>query len=227
MAIAHVREEVSDPARVLRRQRRASQRGGRPRAVRRRRNVACGRCRWRSTDGDVLLLCSTCGRRSGSKAPPGGLAYFILPLDAIPDLLPIVGLSDDASVLAAAAHGRRDAHHVKHRAKAREWMERDRGPGRKSGGDLEPGAIPLQAETAAEVDHIVDRGNPCASPSARCWWPCMLSGSAGRGRFVLITSPHGNRRRLCWSIGQGLATWLAALACFLYHPGLVVRSCWD
>ena len=30
------------------------------------------------------------------------LAYFILPLDAIPDLLPIVGFSDDASVLAAA-----------------------------------------------------------------------------------------------------------------------------
>ena len=30
------------------------------------------------------------------------LAYFILPLDAVPDLLPIVGLSDDASVLAAA-----------------------------------------------------------------------------------------------------------------------------
>ena len=30
------------------------------------------------------------------------LAYFVLPLDAIPDLLPLVGLSDDASVLAAA-----------------------------------------------------------------------------------------------------------------------------
>src|SRR5262245_10049572 len=27
------------------------------------------------------------------------LAYFILPLDAVPDLLPIVGLSDDLSVL--------------------------------------------------------------------------------------------------------------------------------
>src|SRR5947209_11425437 len=30
------------------------------------------------------------------------LAYFILPFDAMPDLLPIVGLSDDAGVLAAA-----------------------------------------------------------------------------------------------------------------------------
>src|SRR5262245_59528840 len=30
------------------------------------------------------------------------LAYFVVPLDAIPDLLPIVGLSDDAGVLAAA-----------------------------------------------------------------------------------------------------------------------------
>lgn len=30
------------------------------------------------------------------------LAYFILPIDAIPDLLPLIGLSDDATVLTAA-----------------------------------------------------------------------------------------------------------------------------
>ena len=50
------------------------------------------------------------------------LAYFILPFDAIPDLLPIVGFSDDAGVLAAAlsavsAHITDD-----HRARARGWM---------------------------------------------------------------------------------------------------------
>src|SRR3954454_23999351 len=51
------------------------------------------------------------------------LAYFILPLDAVPDLLPIVGLSDDASVLTAAFAA--IAAHVtgEHHARAREWME--------------------------------------------------------------------------------------------------------
>jgi uncharacterized membrane protein YkvA (DUF1232 family) len=51
------------------------------------------------------------------------LAYFILPLDAIPDLLPIVGLSDDASVLAAALAA--IATHIteEHRTRARVWME--------------------------------------------------------------------------------------------------------
>jgi uncharacterized membrane protein YkvA (DUF1232 family) len=60
------------------------------------------------------------------------LAYFILPLDAIPDLMPIIGMSDDASVLAAAltavsAHVTDD-----HRRRAREWMAHEHllGPGK-------------------------------------------------------------------------------------------------
>jgi uncharacterized membrane protein YkvA (DUF1232 family) len=32
----------------------------------------------------------------------GALAYFVLPTDAIPDVLPVVGFGDDAAVLAAA-----------------------------------------------------------------------------------------------------------------------------
>ena len=32
----------------------------------------------------------------------GALAYFVLPFDALPDLLPIVGFTDDAAVLAGA-----------------------------------------------------------------------------------------------------------------------------
>ena len=32
----------------------------------------------------------------------GALAYFVLPLDAVPDLLPLVGYSDDLGVLAWA-----------------------------------------------------------------------------------------------------------------------------
>jgi len=32
----------------------------------------------------------------------GALAYFVLPTDAIPDVLPLVGFTDDAAVLATA-----------------------------------------------------------------------------------------------------------------------------
>jgi uncharacterized membrane protein YkvA (DUF1232 family) len=32
----------------------------------------------------------------------GALAYFVLPFDFLPDLLPLAGLTDDAAVLAAA-----------------------------------------------------------------------------------------------------------------------------
>jgi uncharacterized membrane protein YkvA (DUF1232 family) len=32
----------------------------------------------------------------------GALAYFVLPLDALPDLLPLIGFADDAALLTAA-----------------------------------------------------------------------------------------------------------------------------
>ena len=32
----------------------------------------------------------------------GALAYFVLPIDALPDVLPVLGFTDDAAVLAAA-----------------------------------------------------------------------------------------------------------------------------
>ena len=32
----------------------------------------------------------------------GALAYFVLPFDAIPDVLPVLGFTDDAAVLASA-----------------------------------------------------------------------------------------------------------------------------
>jgi uncharacterized membrane protein YkvA (DUF1232 family) len=32
----------------------------------------------------------------------GALAYFVLPMDVIPDVLPVIGYTDDAAVLAAA-----------------------------------------------------------------------------------------------------------------------------
>jgi len=56
-------------------------------------------------------------------AAAAALAYFILPLDAMPDLLPVVGLSDDAGVIAATLTA--IAAHItdEHRARAKGWME--------------------------------------------------------------------------------------------------------
>ena len=54
----------------------------------------------------------------------GALAYFILPFDAVPDLLPLIGFGDDALTLAAAL--RLVASHIKpeHRDAARKALEK-------------------------------------------------------------------------------------------------------
>jgi uncharacterized membrane protein YkvA (DUF1232 family) len=56
-------------------------------------------------------------------AAAAALAYFILPLDAIPDLLPLVGLSDDITVLAKALADLAAHVTAEHRQRAREWMK--------------------------------------------------------------------------------------------------------
>lgn len=53
------------------------------------------------------------------------LAYFILPLDAIPDLMPLVGFSDDAGVLAAAFSAVSAHVTEEHRQSARTWMSHE------------------------------------------------------------------------------------------------------
>lgn len=50
------------------------------------------------------------------------LAYFILPLDAVPDVLPIIGLSDDLSVLSAALAAVSMHITEEHRERARAWL---------------------------------------------------------------------------------------------------------
>jgi uncharacterized membrane protein YkvA (DUF1232 family) len=54
----------------------------------------------------------------------GALAYFVIPLDAIPDILPMLGLTDDAAGLAVAI--RMVFAHIKpeHREAAREALDR-------------------------------------------------------------------------------------------------------
>jgi uncharacterized membrane protein YkvA (DUF1232 family) len=55
----------------------------------------------------------------------GALAYFVLPVDLIPDILPVLGYADDAAVLAAAL--RLVATHIRpeHRDAARQALARD------------------------------------------------------------------------------------------------------
>jgi uncharacterized membrane protein YkvA (DUF1232 family) len=52
----------------------------------------------------------------------GAIAYFVLPFDAIPDLLPVLGFTDDAAVLATAI--KLVASHIRpeHRDAAREKL---------------------------------------------------------------------------------------------------------
>src|SRR5205085_7108424 len=54
----------------------------------------------------------------------GALAYFVLPFDVIPDMMPLLGFADDAAVLATAL--RLVASHMKpaHRAAAQRAMAR-------------------------------------------------------------------------------------------------------
>ncbi len=54
----------------------------------------------------------------------GALAYFVLPADVVPDFLAGLGFTDDASVLAAAIAAVGRHLEPKHRAQARERLER-------------------------------------------------------------------------------------------------------
>ena len=53
----------------------------------------------------------------------GALAYFVLPFDAVPDVLPFLGFADDAAILATA--GRIVANHLTpaHRAAAQRKLD--------------------------------------------------------------------------------------------------------
>jgi uncharacterized membrane protein YkvA (DUF1232 family) len=66
----------------------------------------------------------------------GALAYFILPFDFIPDMLPVLGFTDDAAVLAAAI--RTVASHITpaHRDAAREMLRRGIGNDTSSGTEV-------------------------------------------------------------------------------------------
>jgi uncharacterized membrane protein YkvA (DUF1232 family) len=50
------------------------------------------------------------------------LGYFVLPLDAIPDILPMMGFTDDAAVIAAAIAAVAGSITPEHREKARKIL---------------------------------------------------------------------------------------------------------
>jgi uncharacterized membrane protein YkvA (DUF1232 family) len=52
----------------------------------------------------------------------GALAYFVIPLDVVPDLLLGLGFTDDAAVLVAAFTAARLHITDEHREKARAWL---------------------------------------------------------------------------------------------------------
>jgi uncharacterized membrane protein YkvA (DUF1232 family) len=54
----------------------------------------------------------------------GALAYFVLPFDFIPDMLPIIGFADDAAVLAAAIKLVSSSITEDHRVAARQALAR-------------------------------------------------------------------------------------------------------
>ncbi len=53
----------------------------------------------------------------------GALVYFVLPTDAVPDILPFLGFADDAAMLAGAAAQVAGAINDSHREKAREALK--------------------------------------------------------------------------------------------------------
>jgi uncharacterized membrane protein YkvA (DUF1232 family) len=57
----------------------------------------------------------------------GALAYFILPIDAIPDILLGLGYTDDAAVLLTAFTTCKTYINDDHRTKARAWLIKERG----------------------------------------------------------------------------------------------------
>lgn len=57
----------------------------------------------------------------------GALAYFVLPFDAIPDLLLGLGFTDDAAILVAAFTAARLHITEEHRARARAWLLKEQG----------------------------------------------------------------------------------------------------
>jgi uncharacterized membrane protein YkvA (DUF1232 family) len=57
----------------------------------------------------------------------GALAYFVMPVDVLPDLLPLIGFSDDAAVLAFVMAQIAGSITPEHREQARAALQKEQG----------------------------------------------------------------------------------------------------
>jgi uncharacterized membrane protein YkvA (DUF1232 family) len=55
----------------------------------------------------------------------GALAYFVMPIDGIPDILPLIGFTDDAAVIAATIAAVRAHMQPEHWEKAESFLQAD------------------------------------------------------------------------------------------------------
>ena len=80
----------------------------------------------------------------------GALAYFVMPIDAVPDILMFVGFGDDIAVLGAAIAAIRTNMTEEHYAKARAALGKSGIPDadiKATGGDREPTDMDLNNVT--------------------------------------------------------------------------------
>jgi uncharacterized membrane protein YkvA (DUF1232 family) len=56
----------------------------------------------------------------------GAIAYFVMPLDFLPDILPLVGFADDAALLLAAVSQVAGSINESHREQARAVLQDDK-----------------------------------------------------------------------------------------------------
>lgn len=77
-------------------------------------------------DAVAAFFCATdpATPRTAKAVIYGALAYFILPMDSIPDFLPLVGFVDDAAALTAAVSTISNHLNERHYGAARAWLQR-------------------------------------------------------------------------------------------------------
>ena len=80
------------------------------------------------------------------------LGYFVMPFDVLPDLLPVIGFTDDAAVIATAIASVANAIRPDHREKAREALpERPRRAGAAAPGYPPPASKAVEHASAGEL----------------------------------------------------------------------------
>ena len=86
----------------------------------------CHCCRQRPSVGEFCRLVGAIDPQTDRRVKltlAGALAYFVMPIDLIPDFLPLVGFTDDAAVIAAALAAVSRSIRPEHREQARRSLD--------------------------------------------------------------------------------------------------------